>query len=158
MFTLQDWLNERSIRRGEFVNVHRVYVLVLFKLQPSTLKRHAFATNFHGFSHRFLYGKCSFPYFSVKNGICLNFKTAFARLMNRQPQVLREAVQISKEKPCRSLYLWRAGLGLERCSCVGNNSPTGGFGSQRRTAICIPRKFKLSAIALSINEASFLAK
>jgi len=54
MLTLQDWLNERSIRRGEFVNVHRVYVLVLFKMQPSTRKRHAFATNFQGFLHHFL--------------------------------------------------------------------------------------------------------
>ncbi|PWU73450.1 hypothetical protein DK867_11290 [Ochrobactrum sp. POC9] len=39
MFTLQDWLNERSIQGGEFVNVHRVYVLVLFKMQPSDIKK-----------------------------------------------------------------------------------------------------------------------
>ncbi|KAB2684086.1 MULTISPECIES: hypothetical protein [Brucella/Ochrobactrum group] len=52
MLTLQDWLNERSIRRGEFVNVHRVYVLVLFKMQPLTLKRHAYATIFQGILYR----------------------------------------------------------------------------------------------------------
>ncbi|KAB2678292.1 hypothetical protein F9K85_04945 [Brucella tritici] len=39
MFTLQDWLKTCSIRVGEFVNVHRVYVLVLFKMQPSDIKK-----------------------------------------------------------------------------------------------------------------------
>ncbi|EEP63036.1 Hypothetical protein, conserved [Brucella abortus str. 2308 A] len=33
MFTLQDWLNTRSILEGEFFDVHRVYVPVLFKMQ-----------------------------------------------------------------------------------------------------------------------------
>jgi len=39
MFTLQDWLKACSIRAGEFFNVHRVYVLVLFKMQPSNIKK-----------------------------------------------------------------------------------------------------------------------
>ncbi|UWF59881.1 hypothetical protein [Brucella sp. 2716] len=33
MFTLQDWFNMRSILGGEFFDVHRVYVPVLFKMQ-----------------------------------------------------------------------------------------------------------------------------
>ncbi|KAB2697218.1 hypothetical protein F9K72_03500 [Brucella intermedia] len=91
MLTLQDWLNERSVRRGEFVNVHRVYVLVLFKMQPSTRKRHAFATNFHGFLHRFPCRKCSFAHFRPKNCICLNLKSAFPPpFLKRRPQALCE--------------------------------------------------------------------
>ncbi|PQA71792.1 hypothetical protein C3731_20150 [Brucella oryzae] len=54
IFTLQDWLNACSIRAGEFVNVHRVYVLVLFKMQPSDTKKPCVRHKFQRFFDRFL--------------------------------------------------------------------------------------------------------
>lgn len=117
-------------------------------------------------SPQFLTGFCIV--YRDEDALCLisEPKTASA-LISKQPhrpslwsQNVRAAQpdQLPRKSPAAHCIFGAQGLGFEQCSCVDINSSAGLFGSQRRTAICIPRKFKLSAITLSINEASFLAK